>query len=168
LTYLFDIPKLPQEINAELWIFEKEPKYSETRLKRYCVGINENFTETDKRKFFYEISFINFHIIFRYSTIKKVDFDFKGACLLKINKVNRTFHEITNNLGWKDLKQLAYQDDILESIEYKNEKFTKLINLYEGIFEEYINISSSFFPNVYKNEILRLYKKNNIHQENIK
>jgi len=157
LTYLLDLLKLPQEVNADLWIYENEPKYSETRFKRYCDGVNTTFIENDKRKFFYIIPFLNFHLIYRYSTINKIDFKIKNECLEKVDKANERLYELAQNLGWGSLKQLKYQNDILKSIEYKNPNYRKLIQIYEELFKEYIQISSSFFPRNYQDEILKIY-----------
>jgi len=157
LSYLWDIPKLPLEINAELWIYENEPEYSESRIKRYCIGVNTEFSENDKIKYFYKIPFINFHIIYRCLTVKKVNFDFTNDCLARLDKANNRLFKIANNFGWNGLKQLAFQSNILKSVEYKNENISNLIKIYEEIFEEYIKISASFFSEDFQNEILKLY-----------
>jgi len=100
---------------------------------------------------------LNYHIIYRYATINNACFNSKDDCLLKVNHANKQLYYLSKNLGWRKLKQLEHQDDILKSVEYKNENNFKLLRLYEEIFEEYIHYSSSFFPENYKKEILELY-----------
>ncbi len=157
LIYLFDLLKLKQEVSADVWLYHNELEYSEKRNTRYCNGINNKFDENNKNKLFYKIPFFNFHIIYRYSLINKIDLKIKDKCLTKIDKANKRLYEIAKRFEWNELKQLKYQKDILEAI--SSEKHLKLIKLYEENFKEYIQISSSFFPRHYQDEILDIYLK---------
>jgi len=158
LAYLTDIIKLPQEVNAEKWVNQNEANISSIRFKRFCEGINSNFTENDKTRFFYIIPFLNYHILLRYALINKINFKSKHKHLMKLDMANKQLHFISKKLGWANLKQLSFQKDILKSVQ--DEDYSKLISLFEDMFNEYIIISSSFFPKKLQKTILKIYFKN--------
>ncbi len=162
LNYVFQIPKLIQEVNAEMWAFENERDFCKTRLQLYCQTIDE-FIESYKngitvsQDFFYQIPKLNFLILWREAIVKNTDFTFSQDCLANTNLAFDILKKLAADSGWNDLKLLNKKDEILTSINYKKEDFENLKTIYFELFEDYISKSSHFFPLEMKTQIRHFY-----------
>lgn len=162
LSYIFQIPKLIQEVNAEMWVFENERDFCDTRLQLYCQKIEE-FIESYKngitvsQDFFYQIPKLNFLILWRDAIVKHTDFSFSQNCLANTKLAFDILKKLAAESGWNDLKLLNKKDEILTAIDYKNENVESLKNIYSELFEDYISKSSQFFPLELKAQIRPFY-----------
>jgi hypothetical protein len=163
-NFVFQIPKLIQEVNAELWVFEHERKYSESRIKGYCAGIEQFLNEcknaTVDKDWFYNIPNLNFLILWRLSIFKSLDFDYIENCFQKTNEANKLFKELAATVNLDKLKIFTLQSDLLKSLEYKNENSKELIGLFEIIFDDFIINSARFFPSELQTQLVNFYKTN--------
>lgn len=161
LFFLLQIPKLPMDICAELWVYENELKISKQSLKRVCSKLINTISKFKNmegdREVFFDIPRSNSDILFRLAVIKHVKFDFKEECLSNLKIIKELFIELARKSGWNDLKQVKYQNKILDYVEYKNFKIPKLKDLFEEIFKEYIKNSATFFPKDDQHKILDFY-----------
>ena len=162
LNFIFQIPKLLQETRAELWLYENEPDFSKDRIEKYCTSISESINQFKDAKidqgWFHQIPNINFLILWRLSIIKNLDFDFVKDCIEKTEEARKLFIELASTVGWQNLEIFKLQDDVLNSLKYKEESIENLILSFEQIFDDYIANSGSFFPEVLKNQIIQFYK----------
>lgn len=162
LSYIFQIPKLIQEVNAELWGYEYEQEFCKNRLQLYCQTIDE-FIDSRKsgitvsQDFFYQIPRLNFLILWRESIVKYTNYDFSKNCLVNTNSSFEILKKLATDSGWGDLKLLNKKNEILKAIEYKNENIESLKKIYLELFEEYISKSSQFFPLELRTQIRPFY-----------
>lgn len=161
LNYIFQIPKMVLETNAELWIYENEISCSEPRIFRYCESIENSKDEFNNAKvndgWFFRIPRLNFLICFRLSILKHSQFKFTEECLKNVVKVNEAFFDLAERTGWRELKIFVHQSEILKCIDYKNEDIERLCLLYHEIFNDYIKNSVKFFPMNKRSQILKFY-----------
>lgn len=162
LNFVFQIPKLLQETRAELWLFENEPEFSKGRIEKYCSSISESINQFKEAKidqgWFYQIPNINFLLLWRLSIISNLDFDYVKDCIEKTEEARILFFELASTVGWQNLEIFKLQDDVLNSLKYKEENIKNLILSFEQIFDDYISNSSLFFPEVLKDQIIQYYK----------
>lgn len=162
LSYIFQIPKLIQEVNAELWGYENEQEFCKTRLQLYCQTIDEFIASskngiTVSQDFFYQIPRLIFLILWRESIVKHTDYDFSKKCLENTKSAFDILKKLATDSGWGDLKLLNMKNEILKAIEYKNENIESLKEIYLELFEEYISKSSQFFPLDLRTQIRPFY-----------
>lgn len=162
LNYVFQILKLIQEVNAELWCYENQKDYCNNRLKLYCDTITEflnayNINTQVSKGFFYEIPQLVFLILWRKAIIRHTSFDFSSTCIDSTNSAYDLLMGLANKVGWGQLKLFTKSDEILTAITYKNENIEDLKRLYLEIFDEYITESSKFFPEPMNNQIRPFY-----------
>jgi len=163
LNYIFQIPKLIQEVNAEMWGYENEREFCNTRLQLYCQTIEE-FLDSYKKginvsqDFFYQIPKLNFLILWRgEAIIKHTDFGFSQNCLTNIKSAFEILKKLATDSGWADLKLLNKKIEILTAIDYKKENIASIKTIYFELFEEYISKSSQFFPLELREQIRPFY-----------
>ncbi len=161
LNYIFQIPKLVQEVNAELWVYENEKVYSKTRINRYCETIKTSQSEFNKASvnegWFFQIPKINFLILWRLSIFKHIQFDYILECIDNANKINEAFKNLAKKAGWGHLKLFELQEDVLTCLDYKRENISRLCGSYEQIFEDYIRNSAKFFPEDIPVQLFKFY-----------
>lgn len=164
LNFLFQIPKLVQEISAELWVYEHERDYSESRIKDYCVAVEQSLKEFKNAKvnesWFYNIPNLNFLILWRLSIFKSMDFDYINNCIEKTNEANVLFKGLAKTVNFENLKIFTLQTDIINSLDYSNENIIELIKTFEIIYNNYIVNSARFFPLEIQTQIVEFYKSN--------
>ncbi len=163
INYIFQIPKLIQEMNGELWVYENQPKYSEQRLKGYCAGVKETLPKIQaiislQKDFLYKIPAISSFILFRKSVLRNTNFNFTQDCLLAIEEINREFLGLVDKAGWQTLKLVEHQRDVLGCLEYNNENIIRLTELYEIILSDFVVASSEFFPEIIHSNIIAFYE----------
>lgn len=162
LNFIFQIPKLLQETRAELWLYENEPGFSKTRIEKYCSSISDSINQFKEAKidqgWFYQIPNINFLLLWRLSIIGNLDFDYVKDCVEKTEEARKLFIELALTVGLENLEIFKLQDDVLNSLKYKEECIENLILSFEQIFDDYIATSSLFFPEVLKDQIVQFYK----------
>jgi len=160
LNFVFQIPKLMQEVSAELWVYKNEPDYSETRIKKYCSAIDDSIDDFKKAKvqegWFYEVPRLNFLILWRLGIIQSLDFDYINNCIKKTNEANGLFINLAKSVKWNHLKILKLQSRVLESLKDSNIK--ELISDFEEIFDDFIQNSSRFFPSNLQRQLIDFYK----------
>jgi len=160
LNFVFQIPKLMQEVNAELWVFKKNRAYSETRIKKYCSTIEQSINDFKTAKveegWFYEIPRLNFLILWRIAIFQSLDFDYINDCIHKTNEANNLFIKLAATVNWNQLKIFTLQSFILQSLMDSNIK--NLIEYFEEIFEDFIINSSHFFPANMQRQLIEFYK----------
>jgi len=146
---LLQILNLSCEISAELWIYEHEKDICLRILERSCKLIKAKLSQYKNAKvekdFFYEIAGIHFLILLRLAVLKHIESDFKEKCISDTNKLYEVLITLAKQTGWGGLKQLKYHDKILEVIEYKKHNADKILGIFEEIYAEYIEKSSTFF-----------------------
>jgi len=161
LNFVFQIPKLLQEINAELWVYENEPYYSETRIKKYCSAISDSIDEfkkaTVQEGWFYEIPRLNFLILWRLCIIKSLNFDYIDDCFKKTKEANELFINLAKSVKWDQLKILRFQSNVLKAL--KDSDIKELISVFEEIFDDFIQNSSRFFPPNLQRQLIDFYKQ---------
>lgn len=164
LFYVFQIPKLLQDVNAELWLFEHERTISESRIKEYCLTSEQPLDEFRNAKvdesFFYQIPKLNSLILWRLATFENLDFDYMEKCFQNTNEVNKLFIKLAATVNLDKLKIFTLQPDLLKSMVYNNEKPKDLIAEFEIIYDEFIIKSVHFFPIDLQNPIIEFYKIN--------
>jgi hypothetical protein len=162
LSYIFQIPKLIQEVNAELWGYENEPEFCKTRLQFYCQTIDEFIASSKKgitvsQDFFYQIPRLLFLILWRESIVKYTDYDFSKKCSENTKSAFEILKKLATESGWDGLKLLNRKNEILKAIEYKDENIDSIKVIYLELFEEYISKSSQFFPSNLRTQIRQFY-----------
>lgn len=162
LNFVFQIPKLLQETRAELWLYENEPEFSKARIEKYCSSISESINQFKEAKidqgWFYQIPNINFLLLWRLSIMTNLDFDYVKDCIEKTEEARKLFIALASTVGWQNLEIFKLQEDVLNSLKYKEESIGNLILSFEQIFDDYISNSSLFFPEVLKDQIIQYYK----------
>lgn len=163
LNYVFQIPKLVQEVRAELWVFEHERKYSESRIARYCKNVEQSLKDFSNASvdnmWFYQIPELNFLILWRLAIVKYLDFDYSENCIQNTNEANELFKELAATVNWDKLKMFELQDDLLKCLEHKNENSKKLIEISDEIFDDFILNSAGFFPTEIQTSLVKFYQK---------
>lgn len=164
LNFVFQIPKLPQEMYAEMWVYENHKEYSKSRLFEYSKSLDDFLYQAKvadvNQGFFYEIPRINSLILWRKIIMKNTDFEFTEKSLLLLDQSRGELYRLSEDAGWAELEILKSHDEIVESLKYNGEDIDCLIGLYKIIFEEYINISLKFFPSSIHRDIKQLYNLN--------
>jgi hypothetical protein len=160
LNFVFQIPKLLQEVSAELWVYKNEPDYSETRIKKYCSAISDSIDEFKKaivqKGWFYEIPRLNFLILWRLSIIRSLNFDYIDDCIKKTNEANGLFINLAKSVKWDQLKILRFQSNVMKAL--KDSDIKELISVFEEIFDDFIQNSSRFFPSNLQRQLIDFYK----------
>ena len=162
LNFVFQIPKLVQELNAEMWVFENERRHSESRISEYCDSMESSIQQFSDAQindaWFYEIPQINFLLLWRLTILTNVDFDFTTTCLGWVEKANTEFMALAEENGWGELEILMRQDAILRDLEYRKENVHDLCEQYEQILKNYIENSAQFFPQALRGQLFKLYR----------
>lgn len=162
LKYVFQILKLSQEVNAEMWVYENQPEYSYNRLKRFCDSVVE-FSKMDtknmpERIFFFSIHRLFFQLLWSSAIIQNLELDYKIEYEEAIEVSFENLYDLSCRIGYENLKIFKMRNTILESLRYRDESIETQINNYKLIFEEYIRESSKFFPPEDLNIFLNYYE----------
>ena len=164
MNYVFQIPKLSQEVNAELWVYKHERKYSKSRIKRYCDSVEQSLNEFRTAKvnesWFYEIPRLNFLLLWRLAIFQSLDFDYIDDCIQKTQDVNIQFKNLAKTVSWDKLKIFTMQQAVLNDLENGKCNSQEFISEFELIYDDYILNSARFFPINMKNQLIEFYKKN--------
>ena len=159
LNFVFQIPKLLQEVNAELWVYKNERDYSKTRIRKYCSGIEKSIEEfknaTIQEDWFFEIPRLNFLILWRLGIIQSMDFDYIINCMEKTNEANGLFLKLAESVNWNQLEIFKLQSNILQSLKECNTE--ELILDFEKIFDDFVRNSSRFFPANMQRQLIEFY-----------
>jgi len=161
LNYIFQLPKLPQEVNAELWVYENHSEISKARIEDYRRTDVENLQLLRglrvQREFLYDIPNIVFAVTWKQAFLRWMDFEFVADYLDEVNNMWTELLSFSATVSLERLKILTLHDEFLQTLEYKDEKLDRLIELYEDTFREFIIESAGFFPISARPQILNLY-----------
>jgi len=159
LKHLLQIINLCNEVNAEVWMYQNESYYSHSHIQKYYNAISPSIAHLKDvphdTNFFFEIPEATFFILFRFATLEKVKYDFTRKFLNDLQSFNAFLHQYAAESGWGTLRQITYQDAILDSV--RKQDCSKLIYQYEEIFDEFIRDSMPFFPLDERLKILPTY-----------
>ena len=161
VSFLFQIPKLVQEIHAELWVYLNHPDYSETRLEGYCTTLHAFLKQSrDKavdKMFLLQMPRINFLILWRQLIIQETDFPFTESCLELVESSAKRLKELAKKAGWDALKLVELREEVADSLRYGNQDIDALTQLYESIFDDFINSCSTLFPSGIQDSVKGFY-----------
>lgn len=164
MSFVFQIPKLAQEVNAELWVYEHERKYSESRIKRYCDAIEQSLNEFKTAKvdedWFYEIPRLNFLLLWRLAIFQSLDFDYIADCIQKTKEANDLFNNLAKTVNWDKLKIFTLQAAVLNNLRNGTFDSQNFISEFELIYDDFILNSARFFPLNMQNQLIEFYKTN--------
>ncbi len=162
LNFIFQIPKLIQEVYAEMWVFENEKTYSMDRIKIYCKDLKESINEFSNvevgKDFFYRIPELSFLILWRLSIFRYLDFDYIDLCVRNTEKLNFLLQNLSNSIDFGELNIFKLQKELIDSLTYKKEDIFAICKIYESIFKEYISTSTLFFPGSLRKQIIDFYE----------
>jgi hypothetical protein len=161
LNYVFQLLKLPQEVNAECWLYKNHRDIAEARMENYRRSDIENLQLLrglrPNAEFFYDIPQIVFLVSWKQAFLKHMDFEFVSHYLKEIENMWDEFLRLAKTVSLNQVKIIILHDQVLATLEYRNEKFKRLIQLYEEILREFITMSASFFSIDVGFQILKLY-----------
>ncbi len=160
LSFIFQIPKLIQELNAEMWFYKKEKLIFERRLKDYFQNI-DSFLEDIKNieldeNLFFELPRLNFDILFRKSILNEVDFNCTQEYQTKIDLVKDELLRKLKEIGFENFL-LDEFDSVLDCLKHGQKNIIEIKILYKKIFEKYIKESSLKFSLKIREKILQKY-----------
>lgn len=162
INNIFQIPKLIQEINAELWVFKHYPDYSEKRLNNYCADLHNSITEFKKMSpdsnFLFQIPKLNFLLLWRKLIIKHTNFSYSKNCQSQVVKLLALFDSLTVKARLNDLEIILQRQYMEKSLEYNSENIPEVKRLYKIIFKDFILHSILFFPAQLRNDIKLFYE----------
>lgn len=161
VNYLFQIPKLVQEINAELWIYNNYREYSESRLKDYCSELSKSikkYHQCQPDKFFlFQIPELNILLLFRILVLKHTEYSFSKECSESVETLFGLLDKLAEKANCNKLKIITERENLKIALEYKKENIQDIQKLYKSIFEDFILHSVEYFPEELRNDILRFY-----------
>lgn len=161
LNYIFQMPKLVQEINAELWVYNNFSDYSKLRLKVFCSDLNSYITEfrntTPDSFFLYQIPKLNFLLLWRKLIIKQTNFSFTDDCLTQVSELFILLDKLAVKANIHNLEIITLRRNLETALEYKFENISEVKCLYESIFNDFIMHSVAFFPIGLQSDIKKFY-----------
>jgi hypothetical protein len=161
LNFLFQLPKLVQEMNAEMWVYENATEVSQKRLLGYCRPLQNAVTDFQNARvevdFFFQIPRITFLVMFRVVTIGQTSFDFAPECMNMVGDLKESLFRLSSEAGWDGLRILDYHDEFTDYVLLGSEGIESVIKLFEKIFDDYIVKSLGFFPIKLRKGIRNLY-----------
>jgi ribosomal protein S18 acetylase RimI-like enzyme len=147
---LLNIFKLPQEIHAQLWVYNKNPDRFYSFMEwyfRYLDKLNtsyENEKEAPEHAYLLLPQYV-FVIYWLEAVSKKVSSEFYETCLTYTSKVLKTLENLFSKGKFKGTDFLTLKSKILNAVEYEKENHSKLKELYISLFKEFIVKSASCF-----------------------
>lgn len=161
VNYIFQIPKLVQEINAELWVYNNYPNYSELRLQNYCSDLHNYIQEFRNAKpdgfFLFQIPKLNFLLLWRKLIVRHTNFPFSKDCLLQVDELLNLLDQLAVKSNCNKLKIITNRSELEKTLEYHSENIVEVQSLYESMFKDFIMNSIMLFPNELRNDIKVFY-----------
>gem|GEM_PF-6884466 len=172
LANVFYFLKIPQDVHAELWVYENAPSLCEERLLSYrdadrrnvrtlqrLTGISElRATYRPIELFIYDAPEIVWKTVWKEMILRNVDFSFVSEYQSELIHLWRYCQDVAGLAGVASHSLIESLGDLRQAIQYPFVDADPLVKVYERVFPEFIRTSCLFFPSSARQSILRLYE----------